>query len=88
MVISGLEFPWWIYPLFLWTILWKGIGMWKAGRNNQPYWFIALLVFNTVGILPIIYLTWFQEESRVIKIKKTLKKLKKKVSKKKLKQKK
>jgi len=43
----------------VWSGIWKGIGLWKAGRNNQLAWFIAMIVTNTLGILPIIYLVWF-----------------------------
>ena len=42
--------------VLLWEITWKGLGMWRAGRKNQPIWFILILILNTVGILPIIYL--------------------------------
>ncbi len=34
----------------------KAIGMWKSARRSQMAWFICLLIFNTAGILPIIYL--------------------------------
>jgi hypothetical protein len=34
----------------------KGITLWKSGRNGQKGWFVALLVLNTAGILPLIYL--------------------------------
>lgn len=40
----------------IWELFWKGMGLWRAGRNNQPGWFIAILLLNTAGILPIIYL--------------------------------
>lgn len=40
----------------IWELTWKGIGLWRAGRNNQLGWFIAILLLNTAGILPIIYL--------------------------------
>ena len=49
--------------LLVWEIIWKGIALWKAGRHNQLAWFICLLVINTVGILEILYLMFFQEES-------------------------
>jgi hypothetical protein len=65
--LSTLGF--WIYPLLLWSIIWKGISLWKCGRQNQLYWFIALLIFNTAGILPIIYLLFFQKKSKVKKVK-------------------
>jgi hypothetical protein len=34
----------------------KGFSLWKSARKNQMGWFICLIVFNTCGILPIIYL--------------------------------
>lgn len=34
----------------------KGIALWRAGRNQQLGWFIALLIINSIGILPLIYL--------------------------------
>lgn len=34
----------------------KLIALWKSARNNHLVWFICLAIFNTVGILPIVYL--------------------------------
>ncbi len=45
-----------IVILILWEFIWKMIALWKTGRRNQLVWFICIAVFNTVGILPIIYL--------------------------------
>jgi hypothetical protein len=42
--------------LILWDLTWKAIAMWKSARNNHLVWFICIAVFNTIGILPIIYL--------------------------------
>ena len=56
------ENPNWLVPILIWSLIWKGIALWKCGRNNQLYWFIALLVINTVGLLEIIYLLWFQKK--------------------------
>lgn len=57
---SGLEIPVWFgafMPLIiLWSIFWKGLALWHAGRRGQQWWFIAFLFINTVGILEIIYL--------------------------------
>ena len=51
--------PWFI-PLILivaiWDSVWKLIAMWKAGRNNHLAWFICIFIFNTLCILPIIYI--------------------------------
>jgi TRAP-type mannitol/chloroaromatic compound transport system permease small subunit len=50
----------WLLPLIvilsLWEIVWKIIAMWKSARNNDLVWFIFIAVFNTLGILPIIYI--------------------------------
>jgi hypothetical protein len=40
----------------LWSIFWKGLALWHSGRRGQSWWFIVLLVVNTMGILEIIYL--------------------------------
>lgn len=45
-----------IMLLVLWDFVWKIIALWKAGRNNELVWFVCIAVFNTVGLLPIIYL--------------------------------
>lgn len=52
----------WIIPLLLWELLWKGFALWKAGRNDQPVWFVILLLLNTAGILPILYLLFGQND--------------------------
>ena len=54
---------WFLFGLFvvlLWTMIWEGLGLWYAARNHQKGWFIAILLFNTLGLLPIIYLIWFK----------------------------
>jgi hypothetical protein len=43
-------------------IILKAIALWKTGRNNQKTWFILLLIFNTIGLLPVIYLLFFQKD--------------------------
>jgi len=47
--------------LGIWEAIWKAIALWKSGRNNQLAWFICLIIFNTVGILPILYICFFQK---------------------------
>ncbi len=42
--------------LLAWEIFWKGLALWHSGRRGQATWFIVLIIVNTVGILPIIYL--------------------------------
>ncbi|MDR0282189.1 MAG: DUF5652 family protein [Candidatus Peribacteria bacterium] len=42
----------------------KAIAMRKAGRNNQKIWFVCLLLINSVGILPILYILFFQKKRK------------------------
>jgi len=51
----------------LWELYWKGMGLWKAARNSQIYWFIAIFLLNTMGLLPILYLVRFQPKSQLLK---------------------
>lgn len=48
--------------LAIWSLIWKGIALWKAAKNDSKPWFIALLVINTVGILEIIYIFYFSKK--------------------------
>jgi Family of unknown function (DUF5652) len=54
----------WMYLfviLLIWETVWKGIALWKAAKETQLYWFIAILILNTVGILPILYIFVFKK---------------------------
>jgi hypothetical protein len=63
---GGWEHPWvlWLLALaapfvlviLLWSFVWKGLALWHAARRGQYWWFLILLVVNTLGILEIIYL--------------------------------
>ena len=53
---------WTLVALALWSFVWKGCALWHAGRHNQKWWFIALLVINTIGILEILCLFVFTPE--------------------------
>jgi hypothetical protein len=50
----------WIIPIIIilaiWDCVWKLIAMLKAGRNNHLAWLICIFIFNTIEILPIIYI--------------------------------
>lgn len=32
------------------------VAVWKAAKLSQKYWFIALFLLNTIGILDILYI--------------------------------
>lgn len=42
--------------LIIWSLIWKGVALWHAARNNSLPWFIILLLVNTLGILEILYI--------------------------------
>ncbi|MBU6447450.1 hypothetical protein KGQ24_01235 [Patescibacteria group bacterium] len=47
--------------LIIWTLVWKGIALWKAARNSHKAWYVVMLIVNTVGILEIIYIFGFSK---------------------------
>lgn len=48
--------PWVVAVLLVWSLIWKGIALWKSARLSSKWWFIILLIVNTFGILEIIYI--------------------------------
>ena len=56
----GMGFLPYVLPFVLlavvWSIFWKGIALWNAAKRGENWWFIALLVINTFGILEIFYI--------------------------------
>ncbi|MEK7627086.1 MAG: DUF5652 family protein [Patescibacteria group bacterium] len=60
-----------LFLIAIWTLPWKGIALWKAARNGQKIWFIALLVVNTLAILEIVYIFIFSKKVQAVEAKKT-----------------
>jgi hypothetical protein len=62
----------WLVPIIvlcvIWDTTWKLIGMWKAGRNNELAWFICIAIFNTMGLLPIIYILLHKDDEKRLTI--------------------
>lgn len=59
----GMGAPLWIHAfgpflflLVVWSIFWKGLGLWHSGQRGHVWWFVAMLLLNTAGILELIYL--------------------------------
>jgi hypothetical protein len=48
----------------LWDVFWKGWALWRSAQRGQKWWFVALLILNTMGILPIIYLVFFSKKKK------------------------
>jgi hypothetical protein len=50
------SFGLWLLFLVVWSLFWKGLALWHAGRRGNAWWFVIMLVINSIGILEIIYL--------------------------------
>lgn len=52
--------------LLLWSLIWKGLALWKAARDNERNWFIGMLVvgtfINLAGLVEIAYLFYFAKK--------------------------
>ncbi|KKT39698.1 hypothetical protein A3K29_02355 [Candidatus Collierbacteria bacterium RIFOXYB2_FULL_46_14] len=46
----------WLYFFVLLDLILKGIALYKSAGRKQVVWFVALLLVNSMGILPTIYL--------------------------------
>ncbi|MDR0651535.1 MAG: DUF5652 family protein [Candidatus Peribacteria bacterium] len=53
-----------IIVLILAEMVFKAIALWKSATQKQYIRFICLFIFNTGGILPLIYLIGFQKEDK------------------------
>ncbi len=56
MIEAFLQNWWLILIVSIWSIFWKGMALWKAAQRRDKWWFIAILILNTLGILDIFYL--------------------------------
>mgnify|MGYP001566000088 CR=1 FL=1 len=55
-----------LLALYVWSLIAKGIALWRAAHLKQRNWFIAILVLNTLGVLDLIYLFRFAEKKLTI----------------------
>ena len=53
--------------IVVWSLALKGVALWHAAGDREKYWFVAILVLNTVGILEIAYLFIFAKKKLEIK---------------------
>lgn len=56
LVLLTQQHPTWLLFVMLWSLLWKGLGLWHSAQRRQPLWFLAILVVNLFGVLEMIYL--------------------------------
>lgn len=46
------------------VLLIKGLALYRAARKESVVWFWVILVFNTLGVLPLLYLIFSEGESK------------------------
>lgn len=51
----------WIFVMVVWSLIWKGLALWKSARLKNTVWFVLFMILQTVGILEILYLFVFSK---------------------------
>ncbi|MBI2414521.1 hypothetical protein HYV31_01585 [candidate division WWE3 bacterium] len=46
------------YSLVFIDLILRGFALWKSARLNEKNWFVAILIVNSLGLLPLGYLIW------------------------------
>ena len=66
-MMPGFGFSWvgglLLTAVLVWSIIWKGLALWKSARTDSKIWFIVFLIVNTLGILEILYIYIFSKKS-------------------------
>lgn len=60
----------WIVLFVVLDLVLRGFALWRSARRTEKWWFLALLIVNSLGILPSIYLLTHKEISNSSKKKK------------------
>ncbi len=65
LLMNGFDWPVWalvlIFVISILDLVWILLAMWKAAIKKSPVWFVVLMVINSAGILPILYLYVFSD---------------------------
>ena len=64
-LITGFN-PFFLFALMIWSLFWKSLALWRAAKEKQRYWFLGVLIINTMGILEIIYLLKFSKDKMTL----------------------
>lgn len=46
----------WIFSFAILDLVLKGFALYRSARREEKVWFVVLLIVNSLGILPLIYL--------------------------------
>lgn len=64
-MINLLQNPFILAAVIVWSLIWKGIALWRAAKSDSKNWFVALMIINTMGILEILYIYIFSKRAEV-----------------------
>lgn len=45
-----------IMIIVVWSVIWKGLALWNSSGKRDKPWFIIMYIFNTAGVLPLLYM--------------------------------
>lgn len=48
-----------ILALSILDLIVRAIALWKSARAGSKAWFVALMILNTLGVLPLVYILFF-----------------------------
>jgi hypothetical protein len=51
-----------VLVLSILEIVLRGIALWRSAQKGQKWWFIFLLLVNSLGVLPLIYLFMMRDK--------------------------
>ena len=46
------------------VLILKGLALYKAARKESVVWFWVILVLNTLGVVPLLYLIFSEKEKK------------------------
>lgn len=49
---------------FIWVMPWKGVALWRAAKNGHKYWFVIMLILQTLAVLEIIYILFISKRQK------------------------
>ena len=54
---------WLLILTIVWVLPWKGYALWTAARRGNKWWFVALIILNTVALLDIFYIFYIAKKT-------------------------
>jgi methionyl-tRNA synthetase len=55
-----------LLAIFFWMLPWKAWALWLAVKRGDIWWYLAMLVLGTLGILEIIYIFFVAKQGEKI----------------------